>query len=252
MIASAKGKRFLEYISPIYEQSIIMQAILEAIGAEWDDVDRLTDEVFAQLFPQTATWGIVYWERLVGIPRNDSLSIEQRRARVLTRMQTRWPVTKSRLEQIVNQFVSSKDARIQERYADYSFDIILPFGGFDYSEVTRLIEEVKPAHLAASYEARAKELALVIATRPRSWHFDYPLTNILRTATKPGKSLPSSLQIHSRDRTWKFGYPLANTFYPQGVRGKITESTLEMQAQSRVFLFEYPLCGTFATGEVSM
>ena len=252
MITSPKCRKFLGYISPIYEQSVIMQAVMEAIGAEWDDVDRLTDEVFAQLFPQTATWGIVYWEMLLKIPVNKGLPIEQRRARVLSKMQTRWPVTKARMEQIVNQFVSSKDARIQERYADYSFDIILPFGGFDYSEVTRLIEEVKPAHLAASYEARAKELALVIATRPRSWHFDYPLTNEVTMATKPGKSLPSSLQIHSRDRTWKFGYPLANTFYPQGVRGKITESTLEMQAQSRAFLFGYPLCGTFVAGEVSV
>ncbi len=252
MINSSKGRRLFGYISPIYDHAVIMQAILEAIGAEWDEAEKLADEVLAQLFPQTATWGITFWEWLLGIPPNHSVPIEQRRARVLASMQTRWPMTKRRLEQLINQYVPTKDADVEEMFTEYTFVVRLPLGYFDFASITQLVKEVKPAHLVAKYEARAKELALVIATRPRSWHFDYPLTNILRTATKPGKSLPSSLQIHSRDRAWKFGYPLANTFYPQGVRGKITKSKLEMQAQSRAFLFGYPLCGTFVAGEVSV
>lgn len=252
MISSSKGRRFLEYLSPIYEQSAIMQTIIDTIGQEWDDVNELVDEVCNQLFPQTATWGIVYWEALLRIPINKSVPLEQRRARILAKMQTRWPVTRKRMEDLINQFVQFKDARIKERYAEYYIDIILPFSGFNFTEITRLVDDVKPAHLATNYEARAKELALTIATNPRSWHFNYPLTNEVTMATKPGKSLPGSLQLHSRDRAWKLDYPLTNTFSPQGARGTITKSKLEMQAQSRAFLFGYPLCGTFATGEVSM
>jgi len=158
MIASAKGKRFLEYISPIYEQSIIMQAIMEAIGAEWDDVDRLTDDVFAQLFPQTATWGIVYWERLVGIPRNDSLSIEQRRVRVLTRMQTRWPMTKERMEQLVRTFSKDKQAFIREFFDQYRFEVLFSLTqSVDLGTVYEVIEEAKPAHLGYSLVARLRQ-----------------------------------------------------------------------------------------------
>lgn len=158
MIASPKGRKFLGYISPIYEQSVIMQAVMEAIGVEWDDIDRLTDEVFAQLFPQTATWGIVYWERLVGIPRNDSLSIEQRRERVLTRMQTRWPMTKERMEQLVRTFSQDKQAFIREFFDQYRFEVLFNLTqSVDLETVYEIIEEAKPAHLSYSLVASLRQ-----------------------------------------------------------------------------------------------
>ena len=151
MITSPKGRKFFGYISPIYEQSVIMQAVMEAIGAEWDDVDRFIDEVFAQLFPQTATWGIVYWERLVGIPENDSLSIEQRRTRVLTRMQTRWPMTKERMEQLIRTFSQDKQAFIREFFDQYRFEVLFNLTqSVDLGTVYEVIEEAKPAHLSYS------------------------------------------------------------------------------------------------------
>ena len=158
MIASAKGKRFLEYISPIYEQSIIMQAIMEAIGTEWDDVGRLTDEVFAQLFPQTSTWGIVYWEMMLKIPVNKGLPIEQRRARVLGRMQTRWPMTKERMEQLVRTFSHDKQAFIREFFDQYRFEVLFSLTQpVDLGTVYEVIEEAKPAHLGYSMEVRLRQ-----------------------------------------------------------------------------------------------
>jgi len=158
MITSPKGRKFLGYISPIYEQSVIMQAVMEAIGVEWDDVDRLTDEVFAQLFPQTATWGIVYWERLVGIPRNDSLSIEQRRTRVLTRMQTRWPMTKEQMEQLIRTFSQHKQAFIREFFDQYRFEVLFSLTqSVDLGTVYEVIEEAKPAHLGYSLVAQLRQ-----------------------------------------------------------------------------------------------
>lgn len=148
MINSAKGRRLFGYISPIYDHAVIMQAVMEAIGSEWDDVDWLIEEVFSQLFPQTATWGIVYWERLVGIPRNDSLSIEQRRARVLTRMQTRWPMTKERMEQLVRTFSKDKQAYIRQFFNEYRFEVLFNLAqSIDLKTVNEVVSEAKPAHL---------------------------------------------------------------------------------------------------------
>lgn len=148
MITSSKGKRFLEYISPIYEQSVVMQAILEAIGQEWDDADRLTDEVLAQLFPQTATWGIVYWESLLGIPSDDSIPIEQRRTLVLSRMQTRWPVTRERMEQIIRTYSGDKQAYIKEIFGEYYFEVFLNLiRSVDLSRIYEVVSEARPVHL---------------------------------------------------------------------------------------------------------
>src|SRR5690606_22968166 len=158
MITSPKGRKFLGYISPIYEQSVIMQAVMEAIGAEWDDVDRLTDEVLAQLFPQTATWGIMYWEWLLGIPPNDSIPIEQRRVRVLTRMQTRWPMTRERMEQLVRTFSQDKQAFIREFFDQYRFEVVFSLTQpVDLGTVYEIIEEAKPAHLGYSLVARLRQ-----------------------------------------------------------------------------------------------
>ena len=151
MIISPKGRKYLGYISPIYEQSVIMQAIMEAIGAEWDEAEKLADEVLAQLFPQTATWGISYWEWLLGISPNDSLSIEQRRARVLTRMQTRWPMTKERMEQLVRTISQDKQAFIREFFDQYRFEVEFSLTqSVDLETVYEVIEEAKPAHLSYS------------------------------------------------------------------------------------------------------
>jgi len=158
MIASPKGRKFLGYVSPIYEQSIIMQAILEAIGAEWDDAEKLTDEVLVQLFPQTATWGITYWEWLLGIPPNHSAPIEQRQSRVLTKMQTKWPVTKSRLEQIVRTYSGDKQAYIRQFFNEYRFEVLFNLTqSVDLGTVYEVIEEAKPAHLGYSLVARLRQ-----------------------------------------------------------------------------------------------
>ena len=158
MITSPKGRKFLGYISPIYEQSTIMQAIMEAIGVEWDEAEKLADEVLAQLFPQTATWGIMYWEWLLGIPPNDSFSIEQRRARVLTRMQTRWPMTKERMEQLVRTFSQDKQAFIREFFDQYRFEVLFSLTqSVDLGTFYEVIEEAKPAHLGYSLVAMLRQ-----------------------------------------------------------------------------------------------
>lgn len=158
MIKSPKGRKFLGYISPIYEQSVIMQAIMEAIGTEWDEAEKLADEVLAQLFPQTATWGIMYWEWLLGIPPNDSLSIEQRRARVLTRMQTRWPMTRERMEQLVRTFSQDKQAFIREFFDQYRFEVVFSLTQpVNLGAVYEIIEEAKPAHLGYSLGVRLRQ-----------------------------------------------------------------------------------------------
>src|SRR5690606_24329525 len=149
MIKSKAGNKFLKhYISPIYEHSIIMQAIMEAIGEEWDRAEKLADDILAQLFPQTATWGIIYWEALLKIPPNNNLTIEQRRTRVLTKMQTRYPMTKERMEQLVRTFSKDKQAFIREFFDQYRFEVVFSLTQpVDLGTVYEVIEEAKPAHL---------------------------------------------------------------------------------------------------------
>jgi len=149
MIKSKAGNKFLKhYISPIYEQSIIMQAIMEAIGEEWDRAEKLADDILAQLFPQTATWGIIYWETLLKIPPNNNLTIEQRRTRVLTKMQTRYPMTRRRMEQIIQTYSGDKQAHIKEIFSEYRFEVLFNLAqSVDLKIIQEVVSETRPAHL---------------------------------------------------------------------------------------------------------
>jgi len=219
MITSPKGRKFLGYISPIYEQSVIMQAVMEAIGAEWDEAEKLADEVLAQLFPQTATWGITYWEWLLGIPPNHSVPIEQRRARVLASMQTRWPITQERMENIVNQFVVDKKAFIEEHYSEYTFTVVMPHGGFELPNIIPVVEESKPAHLAALYEARSGSAVSIQASVPRRLFFPYLLCGSFHASDDErwtGRLLRETVGLRPAFYTGTVPYPLCGTFYAGG------------------------------------
>lgn len=83
MITSKKGREMLLTLSPIYEQSLVMNSIYEAIGSEFDNLELLNEEIELQLFPQTATWGLNFWENRVGLITNLDEDIEIRRRKLL-------------------------------------------------------------------------------------------------------------------------------------------------------------------------
>ncbi|HDO9123803.1 TPA: DUF2313 domain-containing protein, partial [Clostridioides difficile] len=96
MIASKKGKEMLLTLSPIYEQSIIMQSLYEAIGSEFDNLELLDEEIELQLFPQSATWGLEFWENRVGLYTNIDEDIEARRRKVIAKLQMKYIVNPDR------------------------------------------------------------------------------------------------------------------------------------------------------------
>lgn len=60
--------RMLSRISPIYDRSYVGKWIFEVMGADMDDVRLRFEELRAQAFPETATWGLFYWEQRYGLP----------------------------------------------------------------------------------------------------------------------------------------------------------------------------------------
>ena len=81
-ITSESGQRMLSYVAPIYYHSYVAMAIFQINGAEVDDLKAWTAEIKGQLFPQSATWGLKYWENELGIQINETLPIETSRDRL--------------------------------------------------------------------------------------------------------------------------------------------------------------------------
>ncbi|WP_142976010.1 YmfQ family protein [Clostridium botulinum] len=154
MITSPKGKEMIKQITPMYQDSKIEKAIYQAIGNEFDNAEYLINELLLQLFPQTATWGLVLWEQRVGLNTNLSETLEQRRRKVITKLQTRYPITPLAMANILKSYTGA-DINIVENVSPYTFKIKLTGKEGFPSSLNNLYKKgkkIKPSHLSVEYD----------------------------------------------------------------------------------------------------
>ncbi|MFS1513039.1 putative phage tail protein [Chengkuizengella sp. SCS-71B] len=162
---SDSGKRIIQYVSPILQNSLFVQRVFEKIGTEFDQLHEWAADIQLQLFPQTATWALSYWEEAYGLPVNELKDDEFRRNRILSTIQakTQQPLTRERFKTIISsaagdlpvEIISHFDEAGQE-LTDYTFKVLIKALEQDSIDnelvkfVKQVIYEMKPAHL--SYE----------------------------------------------------------------------------------------------------
>lgn len=183
MTTSFKSDEMLLTVSPIYPQNKTMKAIFEAIGSEAKLSEDQAEDVAKQLFVQTATWGLVFWEGAVGIPLNKSKTLKERRSAILAKMQTRYPVTPNRIKRIIES-MTGEVVDIIQNVADYTF--LISFASAKTIDINFLdtLNEVKPAHLSYRIESRI-ERVIKILTNIDSGLSLFPLCNTLETGEWP-------------------------------------------------------------------
>lgn len=154
MITSPKGKEMISYVSPIYQDSKIEQAIYEAIGSEWDNAEELVHEVLLQLHPQTATWGLVFWEQRLRLSTNLNEPLERRRRKVIAKRQSKHIINPERMAIILKNYTGA-DIEIIENIAPYTFEVKLTGReGFPKSleDLYKEVKRIKPSHLSVRYK----------------------------------------------------------------------------------------------------
>lgn len=257
MITNQKGLKMLDSVSPIYGQNKVMLAIYEAVGREAEATETIIDEIALQLFPQTATWGLKYWEEALSIPVNESLTLENRRTKILVKMQTRWPVTKQRMEAIINNFITSKNAYIQEIYEEYMFKIHIPLPDerIYYRDLIETVEEVKPAHLAYEVEGTAGNNIIAVKQLWARNFINYLMCGTFYPKDDEywtGRSFNRKTATNSTLYSFEVEYLICGTFYPGGDENIGRSFNRKVGPSSKVYNFDvtYPICGTFNAGEV--
>ena len=65
----------LSYVTPgFYDNSYVGKWLYQVMGLEYDDARKLAEELQYQMFPETATWGLMYHEIKWGLPvKNEPL-----------------------------------------------------------------------------------------------------------------------------------------------------------------------------------
>ncbi|GAA0076204.1 DUF2313 domain-containing protein [Clostridium sp. CTA-5] len=161
MINSKKGLKMYSSVSPIYDKSIIMKSIFEAIGSEADLTEKQLDDIMLQLYPQTATWGLIFWEQRYKLKSNLDESIEIRRAKVISRIQTKNKIVNpKRIELTIKNFIDAQ-VEVLDSIAPYVMGInILSENGFtdNLKSMYKEIKRIKPSHLDIKYNLTSRTI----------------------------------------------------------------------------------------------
>ena len=138
---------------PSFYDNDITKPIQDSLNVESNSINDEVDNILNQFFVDSATFGLDYWERMLGIPKNN-FDIDTRRENIKAKMRSRGTTTVSAIKNICEAY-SNGIVEVIVNHSDYSF--IIDFVGTigvpkAFAELDKTIEEIKPCHLAHSYK----------------------------------------------------------------------------------------------------
>lgn len=104
-------------------------------------------EFAKQFFIETVSWGLSSWEEVYESHPPHGADAEFRRTLVKAKMLGRQPVTKARLEQLINAFTKGHDAYVEEDVAPGCFQIHFPSVILWQEQMEEMLDATVPAHL---------------------------------------------------------------------------------------------------------
>lgn len=216
---SPAAKRMLKTVSPIYDKSYVAKWIFQVMGLEIDEAWKFFEELRLQAFPETATWGIQYWEQRYHIPSDESLSLEERRQRVIIKRGKRAPMNPAKIEQFV-QDITGRPVEARHIEGTYIFWVLISPGesNINFQSIVEAIKRVKPSHLAFEVVFESKA---VVNVSTASYRFDFPyrLCGTFYAGDDErwsGRLLKSGIAVVPRVLYGTVNYPLCGTFYAGG------------------------------------
>ena len=130
----------------------ITKPIIDALEVEENILNECIESTLNQFYVDSATYGLDYWEKMLGISKN-TFDIETRRENIKAKMRSRGTTSVSVIKNICEAY-SNGEVDIIVNHNDYSF--VIDFIGSigiprAFAELDKTIEEIKPCHLAHSY-----------------------------------------------------------------------------------------------------
>lgn len=153
-ITSARGQEMMTYLPRYYETSRVMRGIMQVGGAELDNLRQALDEILAQTFVQTATWGLDKWEEELGLPVTPDQPIEERRDKIISRLRGYGTATISVIKSVAEAYDKGRVDVIEDHAA---YTVIIRFVDTrgvppNLADLQAAVRAVLPAHLDVVYQ----------------------------------------------------------------------------------------------------
>lgn len=176
------GQILMENLPTYWEEDDFMQQFLMAVGFEFDPIDRFTrfmldgdiqralqQNLVANLEPMHSAWfvrtanedAMKYWEDMFSAPSDTTTALDDRRANIITRMQSTATPTPQYIHDQIAQYAT--EIAIVEHFdlaptdlKRYSFTVrIIQPKGFPpnvQQNIDLMIRRIKPSHLGYTIE----------------------------------------------------------------------------------------------------
>lgn len=161
ILTDKTAQEIIDYIPPVYGDSYVGLWIIQAIGKVLGEIRAICESMMYETTPATSTLLLDYWEDQYGLPRDSSLTIEQRRARIIQKRLTRGPCNPAVLAAAVSSSLGGIRVDIDERVAKNTFDVLIYEHVADLSPAIAVLDRMKPAHLI--YHIRIMEQTVITA-----------------------------------------------------------------------------------------
>ncbi len=139
----------IKYLPHFYGNSEEVKELQEALSDEGTIIENEINSIKNQVFVDSATWGLTYWEKLLGLHTDTTQTNEVRRSRIKTYLRNNGTCTKVKLKNICHSYVNG-EVEIIEDNANYKLTV--KFVGengvpanIDY--LRNALREAIPAHL---------------------------------------------------------------------------------------------------------
>lgn len=252
---SPTAVRMMSRISPIYDRSYVGKWIFQVMGLEMDDVRLRFEELRLQAFPETATWGLTYWEQRYGITPSEAQTIEERRRAVLLKRNTREPVNPARVEYIV-ETMTGMTARVTENVADYTFavEIFSDGSAIDFDAVFAKLKRIKPSHQRMLLYMTAA-VGIQIKPSREAYPFPYRMAGTYPQANIVGVLQDTEIDVATEGEAAGFTYPLtgepvAGTLPQDAIVAAIRAVGVENATETEGIAFPYTFAGVENAGAI--
>ena len=140
---------------PSFYDNYITKPIQDSFTVEANSINDEVENTLNQFYVDSATYGLNYWEKMLGISKN-AFDYVTKRENIKAKMRARGTSSINTIKNICEAY-SYGEVEIIVNHADYSFEINF-IGSIGvpkaFAELDKTIEEIKPAHLAHSYKFR--------------------------------------------------------------------------------------------------
>ena len=138
---------------PYFYDNDITKPIQNGLDIEANSIKDNLDDLLNQFFVNSETYGLDYWEKMLGISKNNN-DIQTRRENIKAKMRSRGTTSIEVIKNICEAY-SYGEVEIVVDHSNYSFEINF-IGSIGvpkaFAELDKTINEIKPCHLAHSYK----------------------------------------------------------------------------------------------------